>query len=432
MPLDLARHPCFNADARHHFGRVHLPVAPACNVQCNFCNRKYDCANESRPGVTSVVLSPEQALEYLNQIAAGNPRLSVVGIAGPGDPMANPDQTMSTLRLVRTQYPDMLLCLATNGLNLSPFVPELAELKISHVTLTVNAVDPLVSEKIYAWIRDGRRPLRGLDAALLLFDRQVEAIKALKAHGIAVKINTILIPGVNDHHVADVAEFTATLGADIFNLIPLLPVQDTPFAHLTPPPSAQVADLRRQAGAFLPQMSHCARCRADAAGLLAESTPPATLTLLRQIAQGPLKPREVRPYVAVASQEGVLVNQHLGEASEWWIFGPAADANTPPDAASAPATFALIDRRPAPSPGGGANRWLELGRTLKDCRALLCSGAGENPRTVLSQMGVRVIMTETLIEEALTNLYQGQEIRIPVRQFKCGPGSCSGSATGCG
>ena len=47
MPLDRTRHPCFDADARHQFGRVHLPVAPACNVQCNFCDRKYDCPNES-------------------------------------------------------------------------------------------------------------------------------------------------------------------------------------------------------------------------------------------------------------------------------------------------------------------------------------------------------------------------------------------------
>ena len=25
---------------------MHVAVAPACNIQCNYCNRKYDCANE--------------------------------------------------------------------------------------------------------------------------------------------------------------------------------------------------------------------------------------------------------------------------------------------------------------------------------------------------------------------------------------------------
>ena len=34
------------------------------NIQCNYCKRGYDCVNESRPGVTSEVLSPEQALAY--------------------------------------------------------------------------------------------------------------------------------------------------------------------------------------------------------------------------------------------------------------------------------------------------------------------------------------------------------------------------------
>ncbi len=51
-------HPCFNEEAKHTSARVHLPVAPKCNIQCNYCNRKFDCVNESRPGVTSSVLAP--------------------------------------------------------------------------------------------------------------------------------------------------------------------------------------------------------------------------------------------------------------------------------------------------------------------------------------------------------------------------------------
>jgi len=50
--VDFDRHPCFNAALRRRYGRVHIPVAPDCNVQCGFCNRRYNCVNESRPGVT--------------------------------------------------------------------------------------------------------------------------------------------------------------------------------------------------------------------------------------------------------------------------------------------------------------------------------------------------------------------------------------------
>ena len=93
---DFHRHPCFNADAKGKYGRVHLPVAPKCNIKCNFCDRKYDCVNESRPGVTSNVLTPAQAEIYMDKVLEKEPRITVAGIAGPGDPFANPEETMET------------------------------------------------------------------------------------------------------------------------------------------------------------------------------------------------------------------------------------------------------------------------------------------------------------------------------------------------
>ena len=172
MTLDLRRHPCFSRDASHRFARIHLPVAPKCNMQCHFCNRKFDCQNESRPGVTSTLLQPRQALEYLRQAKQKVEKIAVVGIAGPGDPFANAPETMETLRLVRHDDPEMLLCVATNGLQIGPHIEELAELKVSHVTLTINAVDPQIGSRVYAWMRDGTRVMHGVPAAELLLQRQ--------------------------------------------------------------------------------------------------------------------------------------------------------------------------------------------------------------------------------------------------------------------
>src|SRR3990172_8226516 len=98
--LDITKHPCFNSELKGTYGRIHLPVAPKCNIQCNYCNRKYDCVNESRPGVTSAVLSPKQAITYMEDVLKKEPRITTVGIAGPGDPMANPAETLTTLRLI--------------------------------------------------------------------------------------------------------------------------------------------------------------------------------------------------------------------------------------------------------------------------------------------------------------------------------------------
>ena len=36
----IEQHPCFNDEAHDSKGRIHLPVAPKCNIQCNFCEHK--------------------------------------------------------------------------------------------------------------------------------------------------------------------------------------------------------------------------------------------------------------------------------------------------------------------------------------------------------------------------------------------------------
>jgi nitrogen fixation protein NifB len=321
-PIDFANHPCFSKDAHKKYGRVHLPVAPRCNVQCNFCNRKYDCMNESRPGVTSVVLTPQQALGYLRDVVAKRPEIAVMGIAGPGDPFANPDETMETLRLTRKHFPKMILCVATNGLNVAPYVDEMADLRVSHVTLTINAVDPVVGSGIYSWVRDGKRPLRGEEAAAVLSARQMDALVKLKSRGIMVKVNTIIMPGVNDDHIPDVAEKVSALGADIMNLMPLVPVKGAVFQEVPAPDSMTAARLRLQCGQLLPQMTHCARCRADAVGYVGENMTTDQHDALKHYANSSLNPVEddARPFVAVATMEGVLVNQHLGEAERFLVY----------------------------------------------------------------------------------------------------------------
>jgi len=135
-------HPCYSEQAHHHYARMHVAVAPACNIQCHYCNRKYDCANESRPGVVSELLKPDQAIKKVLAVGAAIPQMSVVGIAGPGDPLANPERTFATFRELTRLAPDLKLCVSTNGLALPQHVEELAKHNIDHVTITINCLDP--------------------------------------------------------------------------------------------------------------------------------------------------------------------------------------------------------------------------------------------------------------------------------------------------
>ena len=268
MAMDISNHPCFNDKIRHTFGRVHLPVAPRCNIQCNYCNRKYDCVNESRPGVTSALLSPRQSLCYLEYVMKKVHNISVVGIAGPGDPFANARETIETLELVREKYPEIILCLATNGLNIGPYIERLAELNVSHVTITINAVNVEIGAGVYAWVRFGKRVYGPSEGFEILLDEQLKAVRFLKQKGISVKVNTIIIPGINDCHIEAVAEKMSELRVDIHNCIPYYQNKGTVFENIKEPSPELVQKIRKRAGEYLTQMYHCVRCRADAVGLL--------------------------------------------------------------------------------------------------------------------------------------------------------------------
>jgi nitrogen fixation protein NifB len=261
-------HPCFYGSAKARWGRVHLPVAPGCNIQCNFCNRLYDCANESRPAVTRQILEPGSILDYLDLLLRRTSDISVVGIAGPGDPLCEPERTLETVRAVHSAYPGLLLCISTNGLNLTEHIEDLAEAGVTHVTVTINAVDPIVGQQIYSWVRMKKATYRGIEAAELLLSRQREAIEKLKARDFIVKINTVVVPGVNADHIEAIAEEVASLGADVMNCIPMIPVPNTPFEHLGEPGDDEMDRIRNFASLHIPQMYHCRRCRADAVGLL--------------------------------------------------------------------------------------------------------------------------------------------------------------------
>lgn len=423
--VNLENHPCFNVKVKGQFGRVHLPVAPKCNIQCNYCNRKYDCVNESRPGVTSTILSPAQAAFYMEKVLEKEPRISVAGIAGPGDPFANPEETLGTMRLLREKFPDLILCLATNGLNLkSEYIEEIAEIGVSHVTVTINAIDPDITRKVYRWVRDEKSVYQGLKGAKLLLERQLAAVKGLKAAGITVKINCIVMPGINDHHVVEVAKAMAELGADLFNAMAMYPTAETPFEGLTEPDAIMMAKIRKECEEYLPQMRHCTRCRADAVGLLgadqSEEFHGCLIACSKKVI--PIEEKE-RPYVAVATVEGILVNQHLGQADQFQIWQKADQG------------FTLVEERLAPERGSGFERWQKVANMLKDCRAILASSIGDNPKEILTKCGVLPVEMSGFIETGLQAVYEGSDLSKlkGKRQVAAGKvGECTGSGLGCG
>lgn len=261
----IQEHPCFSEKACHSFGRMHLPVAPRCNIQCNYCVRDFDCVNESRPGVTSRVLTPDESVAMIKKVMAKYNYIKVIGIAGPGEPLAN-EETFETLRLVHEFFPSTIRCISTNGLLLPKKIDLLEKYGVGNVTVTLNALDPEVGAKIYSFINYHGNRYEGVEGAKILLENQLKGIElAVKKHMI-VKVNTVYIPGVNDDQILAIAKKTSAMGAYTFNLIPL--IAQYKFADIVPPTAAEKRAMQDTCAPYIKQMRHCQRCRADAIGKL--------------------------------------------------------------------------------------------------------------------------------------------------------------------
>jgi nitrogen fixation protein NifB len=428
----IAKHPCYSEEAHHHYARMHVAVAPACNIQCNYCNRKYDCANESRPGVVSELLTPEEAAHKVLVIAGKIPQMTVLGIAGPGDPLANPEKTFRTFELIADKAPDIKLCLSTNGLMLPDYVDRIKQLNVDHVTITINMVDPEIGTKIYPWVHYRRRRYKGLEAARILHERQMEGLQALKEADILCKVNSVMIPGINDEHLVEVDEVIRSKGAFLHNIMPLIsaPEHGTHFGLTGQrgPTPKELKTLQDNCSGNMKMMRHCRQCRADAVGLLGEDRsqeftkdkflemqPEYDVETRQEVHAGieqfkeqiKLAKEKVKAskkvanspkiLVAVATKGGGLVNQHFGHAKEFQVY--EVDANE--------AKFVghrKIDHYC--QSGYGEEATLDhIIKAIADCKAVLVSKIGHCPQEQLHQAGIQTVEAYDVIEKVAREFY---------------------------
>lgn len=255
-------HPCFNEKMHDKVGRIHVPIAPKCNIQCNFCTRDINKC-EVRPGVTSRVMTVDDAIAHVRKVTAEMP-ISVVGVAGPGDALFN-EETFEFFKRAGEEFPDLIKCMSTNGLLLPDKADLLAELKINSVTVTVNAVDPEIGEEIYAGVFYDGKIYRGREGFEILSRNQLEGIEKVARKGIVVKVNAVLIPGLNEDHIVDIAREAKKRGASLMNVIPLIPLNK--FKDYEKPGCTLISQVRDQVEEIIPVFRACSQCRADAYGV---------------------------------------------------------------------------------------------------------------------------------------------------------------------
>lgn len=357
--------------------RLTLPVSPRANTRIRFA---------AIPGRTMAAISPDEAVVLVERVISQGGQVEAVDIAGPGDPLATPHATIECLSRLHRNHPKLDLGVVTSGLGCAPLVESLAASGMRRVTLCVDAISTVTAEQIYAWIRPGNRTVLLAKAAVILVHEQAAAAVVCAKAGVAVRIATTVYPGFNDHEVEEIALKMAGLGAEGITLLPYLPMPGD-MGSLSKPGAELMARVGARAARHLPVVA------AQAAAGPAEGCCAKAISLSKFALP---KPSRERPNIAVTSESGMAVDQHLGQAVRLLIYGPREDG-----------LVCLLETRPAPTPGMGGARWQELARTVSDCFALLTSAVGDAPRSALHSHGVKVLITDGDIEGTVDALHGG-------------------------
>jgi len=400
------QHPCYNQGA-HQYARMHIPVAPKCNASCNYCSRKYDCVNESRPGVTSEILTPEEALEKFKVVKSKVDNLEVVGIAGPGDALANFEETKRSIRLIKEYSPETTFCLSTNGLMLPFYADEIIALGVSHITITINAVDPKIGAKIYKKIHYNGTDIIGEEAATILLENQLKGLKHLTERGIVCKVNIVMIKDINEHHIPEVVKKVKEYGAFITNIMKMIPVEGSAFENLSAVSQIELNEMRKKCEIDLKQMYHCKQCRADAIGTLDQDLSAdfrnqshdkgnckySECSKARTINN---RSNDSNYRFAVSTKTAINIDQHFGHAETFYIYDYRDGA------------IWLVEKRELSKYCTGTEncesheeKIINVIDKIKDCNAVLVLRVGTLPAMLLEQKGIKVLEMYESINEGI-------------------------------
>lgn len=356
---------------------VYLPVAPQVVGRSRFA--------PLLPTSIPTATIPE-AIAILQRAMEESPKsIILAAISGPGDPLATPDITLNIITQIKKLYPKLKVGLKTYGIGSEKLASQLADAGLDYVEIQVDAMRSEMLERLYAWIRPGKKTLKISDAAPLLISEQRNGVPALKFHEIIVCIHTTLYSGYNIDRVGKIARDMGELGADAIALSAYTPLPETEIL-LESPTEEEIQQATGDASEYLQVVQPLFSTEGN--GI--DDSEKKTLVSLYP------NPSKERPNVAVVSETGMEVDLHLGHAGRFLIYGPREDGLP-----------CLLETRDAPAPGSGKDRWQKVAATLKDCFILLVASAGETPRTTLAEAGLSVLVTDDTIEGMVDVLYGG-------------------------
>lgn len=262
----MSEHCCFCTDENNFVPtvRIHVPLAKICTMGCIYCSYELDSNLSSsfeRPGVSNFVVTKNIDIsEYVKKYMSKYPNTHVIGVSGPGEALDNFEQLKFLYDYLQLAYPDVVLCVCSNGKKYKEFKKELLSWNsLKYFTITINSFNPSSVIKIY-------RSVNSYKEALNLIETQKTAIKELSMAEKKVKINIVYMPGINDLEIESLCQQVTLLGADCINLLPVIASKQfvVPQGDII---YEKVHMVKRDLISKGYKITHkCRRCRADFCG----------------------------------------------------------------------------------------------------------------------------------------------------------------------
>ncbi len=178
---------------------MRISITDRCNLRCRYCTPEE---------ISSIghceILRFEEILEICRHaVSLGITKFKVTG----GEPLVRKG-CISFLRNLKNLPGVEQVTITTNGVTLKDCLPELKDIGIDGINISLDTLNPKTYEEITR--RDE-------------FARVWDAILAAQASGIKLKINCVLLKGINDHEFFDLLHLAKDYPLDV-RFIEIMPI----------------------------------------------------------------------------------------------------------------------------------------------------------------------------------------------------------------
>lgn len=185
----------------HHGISLRVSVTASCPLRCQYCRASDEASPSGRQGRLDTHALID-TIAILSRVA----RIDKIRFTG-GEPLIRPDLTTVIASCAKLNIPDVSL--TTNGQRLCGLAPSLRAAGLGRINISLDSLNP----KTYSSITRGGNladSLSGIEAALLQgFD--------------PIKLNMVLMRGINDHEAPEMLDYAMDKGCRV-RFLELMPI----------------------------------------------------------------------------------------------------------------------------------------------------------------------------------------------------------------